>query len=56
MTRKEVVELMKSSKNVDEWNLNCDKVKEQFQGQYPDFWYEAILVSGVYNKTVESWK
>ena len=46
MTEKEVVDLMLSSKSEDEQNLNCDKVKKEFKG-YPDFWYSAIITSGV---------
>lgn len=44
-----VVELMKSSKNQEEWNANCDKVKQANGGQYPGFWYAAIVLSGVAN-------
>lgn len=42
-----VVDLMKSSKSVEEWNLNCDRVKEANQNDYPEFWFSAIIQSGV---------
>ena len=29
MNIQEVIDLMKSSRNVDEWNDNCDKVKDE---------------------------
>ncbi len=47
MTQQEVVDLMKSSKTEHEWNENCDKVKAAFRGKYPEFWYGAIIQSGV---------
>ena len=38
---------MKSSKNVDEWNANCDKVKDAHDGGYPDYWYVEIIIYGI---------
>lgn len=49
MTQNEVVELMKSSKSEQEWNDNCDEVKKKCGG-YPEFWYGAIVISGVINE------
>jgi len=50
MNEKEVVDLMASSNTADEWNANCDKVKKACGG-YPDFWYRAIIQSGVARET-----
>lgn len=50
MEREEVKSLMKSSKNEQEWNNNCDKVKKAFNG-YPDFWYMDIISSGLKDET-----
>lgn len=55
MNKEEVVKLMESSKNEVEWNNNCDKVKESYDGEYPDFWYDAIIISGVFNETKKDW-
>lgn len=52
MTKEEVVQLMKSSKNSNEWNLNCDKVKKAFGNNYPAFWYETIILSGLLDSTL----
>lgn len=46
MEEKDVIELMESSQTEQEWNKNCDKVKEVCNG-YPDFWNAAIVVSGL---------
>jgi len=51
MTRFEVLELMKSSTNEQEWNDSADKVKKACNG-YPDFWYATIVMSGVMAETV----
>jgi len=51
MTEQEVVALMGSSKNSTEWNDNADKVKAACGG-YPGFWYKAIILSGLCDKTL----
>lgn len=55
MTREEVRILMSSSKNEKEWDANCDKVKEAFQGSYPSFWFEAIIMTGLLAKVKLNW-
>ena len=54
MDEKQVVELMRGSKNATEWNQNCDKVKKACGG-YPAFWYLAIVSSGVMAEIQSSW-
>ncbi len=54
MTQDEVVALMKSSKSEAEWNANCDAVKRACGG-YPEFWYAAILASGILVNVQRSW-
>lgn len=46
MDEQEVVNLMKTSRSEEEWNANCSKVKRACNG-YPDFWYTAIVLSGL---------
>jgi hypothetical protein len=53
VNKQEVVDLMKSSKSEQEWNDNADKVKAACGG-YPDFWFGAIVLSGVMTKTLAS--
>lgn len=52
MTQREVEQLMLSSMNESEWNANCDKVKAAFGGDYPQFWYSAIVLSGLMDKAM----
>lgn len=44
MTKQEVIDLMRSSKTEEEWNENCEKVKEAHGGQYPDYWFASIII------------
>ena len=46
MTKQEVLDLMKTSKTIEDWNMNCDKVKEAYN-RYPDFWYNEVIRSGL---------
>lgn len=47
----DLVALMESSSSSDEWNDNLRKVQVEFGGKYPEFWYAAIVASGVATKT-----
>lgn len=51
MTEQEVLDLMKSSKNGDEWNTNCDAVKKACGG-YPDYWWEKVIKTGLMDETL----
>jgi hypothetical protein len=55
MTKKEVVNLMNSSRSELEWNNNCDIVKEKCNG-YPHYWYFEIVLSGLMNNVKKSWR
>lgn len=46
MDREAVVALMRSSKSAEEWDNNCDRVKQELGG-YPAYWYELIIASGL---------
>lgn len=52
MTRQEVVSLMESSETPAEWNKNCQIVKDAHGGEYPLYWFEAIIMSGVCDLTL----
>lgn len=54
MDKDEVVKLMLSSGNEQQWDSNCDRVKAACGG-YPDFWYAAIMLGGVLRKCRERW-
>ncbi len=47
MNEQEVIDLMKASKSDEEWNANCQKVKEACGGEFPKFWNTAVIFSGL---------
>ena len=55
MSENDVVVLMRSSRSEVEWNANCDKVKREFGGGYPSWWFSAIMLSGLYEETSQGW-
>lgn len=52
MTEAEVIALMESSKSEEQWNANCGRVKAAFGGQYPPFWFPAIILSGLMRRVM----
>lgn len=51
-----VVALMMSSTDVEDWNNNCDAVKHDKGGKYPEFWFLAIILPGVLVEKQLSWE
>lgn len=54
MSEEEVVKLMESSKTVGEWNANCQKVKDASGGAYPEFWFTAVIKSGLADRVIKA--
>lgn len=54
MNQDQVVALMSSSRNSEDWNANADEVKRKCGG-YPSFWYSAIMMSGLAHRVQQSW-
>lgn len=52
MEKQQVIELMSSSKNMSEWNKNCNTVKEAHNNSYPSWWYSEIILSGLCDRTL----
>jgi hypothetical protein len=52
LTPDQVAAVMETSRNEEEWDRNCDLVKEAFGGIYPSFWWEAVILSGVARRTM----
>jgi hypothetical protein len=52
LTADQVAAVMATSRNEEEWNRNCDLIKEAFYGDYPPFWWEAVFMSGVAHRTM----
>ena len=54
MDEKQVVDLMSSATSEKDWNSKADQVKKACGG-YPDFWYRAVILSGVMATTSMRW-
>jgi len=54
MNEASVIELMETSQSPEQWDANCDTVKERCNG-YPDFWWASIINSGVADKIMSRW-
>jgi hypothetical protein len=52
MNKQEVIDLMKSSKSNKDWNTNCDIVKLENGGGYPNYWYAEVILSGLCDATL----
>jgi hypothetical protein len=46
---------MGNSQSEREWNANCDAVKKA-NGDYPAFWYEEVIMSGLASQTAAKFK
>ncbi len=55
MSEQEVIALMESSTSETEWNANADTVKKRCGG-YPSFWFPAVVVSGLLQRTKAKWE
>lgn len=55
MTQDEVIKLMESSKSEEEWNTNCDTVKNAFGGNYPDYWFVVIILGGSLSRAISKY-
>lgn len=55
MDEDSVVALMRSSTCEQDWKDNCDAVKHDNGGDYPDFWFRAIVQNHVKSKAEAGW-
>jgi hypothetical protein len=51
LTPEQIAQFMETSRTAEEWDKNCDLVKEACGG-YPSFWWETIMVSGLARRTM----
>ena len=50
-----VKELMGASTSEREWNENCDMIKKANNGDYPGFWFQEVMMSGLASRTQAKW-
>lgn len=53
--QKVVVKYMAESTSEAEWGSRCDEVKAANGGDYPSWWFSAIVMSNLAEKTANKW-
>jgi hypothetical protein len=51
----DVLALIKTSTTPEEWADNLRKIREANGGTYPDFWYDAVVFSGLLDRIIMKW-
>jgi len=51
-----ITTLLRKAENEEEWNRYCDLIKSLYDGNYPNWWGEQVLLSGLLKDVSESWK
>jgi hypothetical protein len=54
-TERGVVQHMSESTSTDDWNRRLDDVKRANGNNYPAFWFPAVILSGLAEKTAKKW-
>ena len=52
---KDELEKLKSSKTIEEWNITCDAIKKAHGGQYPQDWFNKVMMSGMAAEVQKNW-
>ncbi len=55
LTEAEFLDLT-STKNEEEWNAACDRVKAARDGAYPPDWWPRMMLSGVMHRHFATWR
>jgi len=50
MTEADVVAMVDAAQNVADFQNACATIKSAFGGNFPPFWYSAIILSGKVNR------
>lgn len=55
-TREGLAAHMEAAKSEQDWNDRCDAVKEANGGDYPNFWWDTIMMSGLASRVSANWR
>ncbi len=53
--KSEVIAIMESCLNKNEWNHNSKMIQIAFGRKFPPYWREEILLSGLYTRISKRW-
>ena len=58
----ETVKRLLATESEQQWNAVCDELKRETRNatggtkDYPDWWFPAVMLSGVFGKAKQNWK
>ena len=47
MNQEQALKKLNAARNESEWNAVCDECKRANGGAYPDWWFPAVVSSGI---------
>lgn len=56
MTRDQAKQLFPNALTRENWDALCDQAKRENGGQYPDWWYETIIASGLADRKTQEFQ
>jgi hypothetical protein len=54
MTQEEAIISLKESKTLSDWNARVDAIKQAHDGDYPSWWYRAVVMSRLADEVAAS--
>jgi len=54
-TPETVKSYMRQATSAADWNSRCDDVKRANGNDYPSFWFQEIILSGLHSSTQSTW-
>lgn len=46
---------LRSCQSEEEWNAACDAIKKDHGGEYPEEWYDEVILSGMADVIMSRW-
>ena len=56
MKRLQVIDIMSQATNLEDWNKRSEAIFRDHNGNRPDYWYQAIIVSGLFERKRNEWE
>lgn len=55
MSREDILNRLAATKTEAEWNDICDDVKRANAGDYPNWWFSEVILSGLASRKRAHW-
>lgn len=56
MKRQEVIDIMSAATNMEDWNKRSEAIFRAYDGSRPEFWYQEIITSGLFERKRKEWE